>query len=224
MAYVDRLVEARGPYGVFLFPIIRDISEMVSRYRFARDFRSNLLQEIDLPQKLRSSVTSPAVMGDERAARYSLHPLKTWSLTAFEGKGTFPISNTAEDKEFWFWMDAPLGVGLFYEGLLNAFASFSTERSKFLVIYQIQGVRQKEENEKTSAEKRRGLFGLDWQKFLVECFKDLAKKGGLEHIIIRGAPKHTYLSLEKALRKYDMVAERLGFVQGKDKDWYKKVS
>lgn len=143
-------------------------------------------------------------------------------------------------------LDAMMGITLLYKNIPQAVCSFFPTNTKTLMIYQLQGIRY----EKTDPEGRfaqggakrllgrgaRGLFRLDWQAFLVAYTTAIARYNEFSCIGIRSGQFHpmtrkcydntkeVHLPLEKALDLYDGIAARLGFLQEKNKNWYKDIS
>lgn len=143
-------------------------------------------------------------------------------------------------------LDAMVGITLLYKNIPQAVCSFMPTNTKTLMIYQLQGIRY----EKTDPQGRfaqggakrllgrgaRGLFRLDWQAFLVAFTKAISLYNGFSFLGIRSGQFHpmtkkcydntkeVHLPLEKALELYDGTAQRLHFVQGEDKNWYRDIS
>lgn len=158
-------------------------------------------------------------LSEKRIADYSLGVLisnsgnssgndKNWALAS-----THPI-----------YMDAPVGISLFYKGKPNAACCFAPISDGTLLIYQLQGVRPKHGGGS------RGLVVLDWQKLLVDACLEIAKKFGLGKVGIQPAKYNTWLgseyldgslriSLVDLVKRYDAVALRLGFSRGNDGNW-----
>lgn len=135
------------------------------------------------------------------------------------------------------YMDAPIGLGLIYINKPNAITSFIPLDEKTLMIRQLQGLPtgwidydQRFKAKWIRNGHSRGLFPLDWQKLLIIKVSELAKEFGFTEIGIRSGYNLDWVKrkklgnicfeLEDALKKYDWVAERLGFEQMEDKNWY----
>lgn len=102
------------------------------------------------------------------------------------------------------------------------------------MIYQLQGVRPVKigtDGKPAGNGSSRGLMPINWQKLLVDCVEYIGRQLGYLKIGVQSGHNNRWtipyvdgkihLPLEEALQKYDVVAQRLGFQQGENKDWYK---
>ena len=163
------------------------------------------------------------------------------------------IVNTANNSPFDYgqrkkfrdiFLDTPIGITLIYKDKPNAVVSFIPKDKNILMIHQLQGVMPKIYNEKGEFTGKlmhsRGLPRLDWQRLLVELSSFVAYTMGYEKIGIKSGYNNKWvnahlMNLHNAVRKYDKVAKRLGFVQDKPsffnfssyifekRDWYKTI-
>jgi hypothetical protein len=167
-----------------------------------------------------------------------------WRYTRIlSGKNPKSIKDKEKDetkgKYFSIYLDAPVGICLMYKDNPSALTSFMPETKDTLTIHQLQGIRpfrRYYENEELKGKtiSSRGTFGIDWQKLLVTYAENLAKKIGFKRIGIQGGHNNlwikpnryaekAHITLEEALKSYDEVAERIGYAQENNKNWYKNV-
>ncbi len=149
-----------------------------------------------------------------------------------------------EGKQFSIEMDMFIGFALLYRGIPQAVCSFFPIDMDTLTIYQLQGINIEAADEdgkfrrldgrKRYGDRPIGLLALDWQKFLVDYAEHIAIAHGFSRLCIRHGKYHhmtkarykstgePHLSLERATEIYDHTAERLDFVQGIDRNWYRE--
>jgi hypothetical protein len=183
---------------------------------------------------------------EEVLSRYGLEPLQTsrdepegWA----RGWGFHVVSRRQAIR---IMLDAPLALALTYRGLPRALVAVACADPETLTVHQLQGVRVgsydrdlvgidgKEGVPPGLKVLRRkggqGLGGVDWQRALVGCAGALGRAWGFERLLIRSGRKNrwihpwredgkVHLPLDKALEKYDAVAERLGFEPTEGGDW-----
>lgn len=162
-------------------------------------------------------------------------------------KGWRDVQGNNESERMTIALDAMVGIALLYKNIPQAVCSFMPTNIETFMMYQMQGTRY----EKADAQGRfargnrrkrllgrgaRGLFRLDWQAFLVACTEEIARYNGFSVLGVRSGQYHpstrewydetkeVHLPLEKACEIYDSTAQRLGFLQKEDKNWYKSIS
>ncbi len=102
-----------------------------------------------------------------------------------------------------------------------------------MMIYQLQGV--KPEIKMGWREWRPthggGILGrFDWRQFMIGCAEQIGRDLGYSEIGIQGARNNKWnLGVGSAFGKravaiYDATAERLGYVQKEDGNWYKAIT
>lgn len=134
------------------------------------------------------------------------------------------------------YLDAPLGICLMYKERPNAFITFYTKNQETIFVPQIQGVRPHKisgEGLRNGRKSSRGLAVLDWRKLLIESVKEIGKQLNFRAIEIQSAHNNGWtktdyrgdvkLPLERGIKIYDNEAERLGFTQRDDKNWYREI-
>src|SRR3989344_7443453 len=208
--------------------------------------QGGIADSIDLPKKLRENAREGIKLSDQRLEHYSLTPLTTSEDYPSGREVTwFERYNHNKSEKYVVWLDSPVGLGLIYHEKLNAVVGISPSDIQTIMIYQLQGIKTiktikigqncvvlNDEEGKIKKASSRGLMPLDWEKLLVGGTSDIGQSLGYQRIGIQGGrnnywikTKHKihHLSLEEALKKYDGVAQRLGFEPEKDHNWYKKI-
>ncbi len=194
------------------------------------------LQQIDLRQLLEKHHRQKDETHVLRVQDYSLETV--CCQMGFEGYDPKWFEKQKNSKMvFDIYLDAPLGILLKYKEEPQAVMTFSPIDVNTLKIYQLQGVVPKEFDEDREVIARgnsRGLSSWDWRAFFIDVVECAARRYKFETVVIQsghnndwtkdseGRPAH--LLLDAALQKYDTVAERLGFVQQEDKNWYRNVT
>lgn len=209
-------------------------------YDLQKDVSSNYFKDFDLKGLLENSAREGVSLSDKKISSYDLFVLRTVNNQA-EGYashwGERKVSCSNYTKLYDLWLDAPLAVSLFYNREPNAVVSFFPFSEKTLMINQLQGVSPDKYDENKIFKgkfKARGLAVLDWQKFLVNIVKDVARDFNYDFVAIRGAHNHPDafpddyassddLSFSRALKVYDGVGQRLGFKENDERDWYTSV-
>ena len=214
-----------------------DAETVINIYNSIEFINNGFLNKINL-EKLLSENFKNKKTSEKKVNDYSIDIVNTYSNS--------PLDYGKRKKFSDIFLDAPVGITLIYKDKPNAVVSFIPKDKNTFMIHQLQGVMPKIYNEKgefTGEYKwhSRGLFGLDWQKLLVESCITMAQEEGYNKIGIKSGynniwVKKNLMKLDDAVRKYDQVAERLGFVQDKPsflnffsysfekRDWYKKIS
>lgn len=217
----------------------RDLPTIAAFEKVIEQVNSGFLQYVDLEKLVQEN--SFSFLSPHQRQRYALEPLNTMS-TGIEGyeenwhREHIPRPN-GHKAIFDVYLDIPVAIGLFYDALPQALAGFLATDPETLLIYQFQGVRPEivdKHNCSIGYGSSWGLEPLDWKKLLVECAASLAQSVGFRRLAIRsghhngwtkkvnpdGTPK---FPLQRALAIYDGTAERLGFTQGEDKNWYRPI-
>ncbi|MDO8556492.1 MAG: hypothetical protein Q7R96_04960 [Nanoarchaeota archaeon] len=140
-----------------------------------------------------------------------------------------------DDTRYIMFLDAPVGVVLTYDDQPCAMVGVAPVDLETLMIFQLQGVSPRSSELDGSITKNGDAWGVepfDWQRLLVDYVGDIGKVYGYSRLAIQ-AGEYNYwltprkgkqhLTFEQAEKKYDKVAQRLGFVQGHDKNWYRMM-
>ncbi len=214
-------------------------TDKVSLVRAIYDLNEAVLggiaNSIDLPNLLQAHARKDVQLSNERLTEYSLDPLTTERDLSHGYDATWSANNYQnEDKRHDLWLDSPVGLALLYKRRLNAVIGFFPSEVGTLMIYQLQGVRPTKigaAGKPVGEGSSRGLMPIDWQKLLVGCIEAIGQKLGYSQIGIQSGHNNewtrpyrdgkVHLPLEEALKKYDGVAERLGFRQAGNKNWYR---
>lgn len=193
------------------------------------DVNSGFLQEIDLPHLLRQHIKTGVSLAKERVEKYALLPLNTtYDHHGYAQEwGDKKVDCQDTIKKFRVYVDAPIAIGLFYEGFPTALVGFSLTTPKTLLIYQLQGVRAEIYTYKLTKSDSWSLEPLDWKVLLVSCVEQLARKRKMKTLGIQSW-KHNHwckdnpheFPLKRAMAIYDQTAERLGFKKKKNGNWY----
>ncbi len=227
-------------------PQILENARLSAKQLLDREDAATVLVIDDMIEKLQAYVDSVDLLGllvncakenvtlsYGRISDYQLLPAFTKNgLIGYERTFGRSITNGGS---FDLYLDAPAGIILMYRGQPNAVVGFVPSDPQTLMIYQLQGIQLHKVDEGsgvTGKKSSRGLAPIYWQRLLVECSAYIARELDLERIGILGGYNnmwtHPYrgvvhLPLDVALTKYDDVAERLGFRQKSDRNWYKRI-
>ena len=195
------------------------------------------LAKINLPDLLHGNKLQKIKLSDEMIAKYLLSFVRTKGDYESGREERWGDHNVVGNRTFAIWMDAPVGIALMYEGQPSAVVSFAPKSLDTLMIHQLQGVQPRiiEHYKFVGSIRTRGLSQLDWRKLLVECAEHVAKTQGFKELAVQGAHNNywikprqgeakAHLSLNEAVLKYNKQAERLGFKQREDKNWYKVLN
>ncbi len=130
------------------------------------------------------------------------------------------------------YLDTSIGIGMTYKGRLVGVAAAALVAGSVLRIEQLQGVAGR----CTTDEERResGLYGgFHWRDTLVNAWAGFARHRDIRVLGILGAANNMWLTedfhgkppiTEDMLRtSYDHVAQRMGFAQEHDGNWYVKL-
>lgn len=189
-----------------------------------------LLESFDLKNRLKEYALPGVEISEKRSKDYSLIPLNTKDGVHGPAGGWWITK--VKNKSIEIWLDTPVGVGLTYKEIPNAVLGLTASDALTLMIHQIQGIRpyklDKNGTRIGGRSSSRGLFPLDWKRLLVECGEQVAKDLDFEWTGMRGYKNNhwvdnDYLPEERAIKIYDETAERLGYEQGRDNNWYKKI-
>jgi len=215
-----------------------DAETVINIYDSIEFINNDFLNKIDL-EKLLSENFENKKTSEKKINDYSIDIVNTANNSPFD---------YGKRKKFRdIFLDTPIGITLIYKDKPNAVVSFIPKDKNTFMIHQLQGVMPKiyDKEGKFTGEYKwhsRGLFGLDWQKLLVELCITVAEEVGYNKMGIKSGYNNHWLNekggikIKAALKKYDGVAERLGFVQDKPSffnffsyifekgDWYKKIN
>ncbi|MBI2138651.1 hypothetical protein HYU13_03620 [Candidatus Woesearchaeota archaeon] len=134
-----------------------------------------------------------------------------------------------------FYLDAPVGLMVSYRGIPNALNGFFTSDPDTLMITQLQGLMPRKiiGGKLQGKHHSRGFYKIDMIAALVEMNMGIAMEAGFSRIGIRSGENNRWtkpdengkihLKLEDALKRYDGTAEKLGFLRGHDRNWYKDL-
>lgn len=141
-----------------------------------------------------------------------------------------------EGKRYQIYFDGAFGFILQYKTEPIAVCAFDTTTATTAVIKQLQGIKPELVTEtKTKGEKVRGhtwaLAPIDWTQFFVEYTSVWLQQFGFEEIGIQTGKYNRWvhsngnhkLPLEIAVVRYDTTAQRLGFTQRDDENWYRRI-
>ncbi len=145
------------------------------------------------------------------------------------------LLNPKTEEECLIPMDMPFGVALVYKDEPCAVTTFFP-RGKQIMIHQVQGIvpHTSKDRKREISGNTHGLSQINWRNCLISAVEQVGLRYGFESVSIQSGHNNKWikpysrdekihLPLELALQKYDAVAERLGFSQGEDNDWYRKV-
>lgn len=216
----------------------KDVPTISMFEKVIRQVNNGFSQETDLERLIELNSAAWPLSPQQR---YALGPLNTLS-TSMQGyeatwnRKRFP-DRRGNIAVFDIYLDIPTAIGLFYDAIPQALAGFLATDPETLLVYQLQGVRPEivdKHNCSIGYGSSWGLEPLDWKKLLVDCAENLARSVGFGRLGIRsgyhngwtkkvnpdGTPK---FPLQRALAIYDGTAERLGFTQEEDKNWYRPI-
>ncbi|GEM_PF-3405088 len=205
------------------------------------DLHAHMLESVSdpdyLPQLLEQSTLPGVSLSAERIRDYKLMQLSTKERNSRGYARDLEPGQTGRNDNGLIYLDSPLALALQYKGKPNAVVGFFPKTADDLVIFQMQGIRPAQLDHKglkTFHGSSRGLAPFDWQKLFVQVVEDIGKAFGYSRIGIRSGHKNPWtepdrfrvihLPLEDALRKYDTVAQRLGFAQAQDTNWYRSLT
>ncbi len=193
------------------------------------------LTGFNLENELTPFTNDNVVLSESRKKSYSLSGL-SHSGSQAEGYETVWGFKEDDEKRYVVYVDASAAFGLLYQGVLQAVCAMSVDNLEIIKIVQLQGVCPIL-NYSTSKKKighSRGLAVLKWQELLVHVASQLSGQLGFPKIAIEGAINNkwtnvlyndgkVHLPLERAIRNYDLVAERLGYSKASNGNWYASI-
>ena len=189
-----------------------------------------LCNSIDIFKLLKKNTKIGIKLSDKRISDYSFDIMvsnkeeKDGSGYVTEWDNTY---NKKGNKKYNLYLDAPIGIGLFYKKEPNAIISFNSLNKNTIMIRQLQGIKPKKiaaSGKTIGRSSSRGLVVLDWQKLLVNIVEYIGYKLNCIQIGMLNSNNipstkpvcgKINLSLKEAITKYDDVALRLGFKRGK---------
>jgi len=209
-----------------------------SIYDLNEQVLGGITETIDLPNFLQRNAKSGVKLSPKRLNNYSLDPLTTEGTNSHGYEITWEAENNQDgDKRFSIYLDSPVGLTLTYKGEPNAVVGFFPNDFDTVMVYQLQGVRPTKigaDGKPIGKSSSRGLMPLNWQKLLVDVIEHIGQKLGYEQIGIQSGDNNSWtkpygregeihLPLEEALKRYDGVAQKLGFQQAENKNWYRSL-
>ncbi len=210
--------------------------------RVLRKLDDGFLDGVDVASLVKECARFETGVSRKKASRFSLAVLRTPGLS----KEGYDIEwNTEKELEngvcYPIYMDTPIALGLMFDGRPAARSGFvpaDGDGGRALMIYNLMGVLGRIYDKTSGFVKKNihtgSIYTLDWEKLLVRSVKRLGGELGFDEVAIRSAYNNPvigkyheedtpYLEIGRALKKYDAVAERLGFAQKADRNWYMKI-
>ncbi|MBI4152288.1 hypothetical protein HY495_01145 [Candidatus Woesearchaeota archaeon] len=199
--------------------------------------KSTFVKDCDLSAILRDCAIPPFEMTPVRANAFSLQLLETHGVRAYgweKNHDYFLIDKGEYKKTAEVYLDSPASFCLGHQGEPRCLISVLPRKRDELRIYQLQGITWKyiDPIGKYTGQHSNGggcLGTLDWKKFLVSCVEQLARETGFKVVSVQSAENNRWVSeygrlpLERGRQIYDQTAERLGYEQQKDQDWYREI-
>ena len=197
-------------------------SETVANYQLIEYVNS--LDKI--PIDIKAFARKPETF-DRSAASYKLIPVVT---DDYQGEGYVFIQQEQRpghpDQLASVYMDAPVGLQLVYDGLIQAVAGIVVSDNA-LLIRQIQGVSEMIINGSVPTVRRyhpRGLERLHWSAVLVAGCEQVAKDLGIQQVAVLSVQNSNWQEVRESQRApmiYDGTAEGMGYSRSNDGNWHK---
>ncbi len=197
------------------------------------DFADNY----DISDLLSSCANVDFEMTPERRSEFALLALNTkyCSAKSYESSYDHAEIKTASGvvKKFKIYIDTPVSVALMHLGEPKALVSILPVSKETMMIYQLQGVRPeiKEGRRNWRSPHGGGILGqFDWKQVMVGCAEQIGRDLGYTEMAIQGARNNTWVQFgvagfaKRAGEIYDATAERLGYTQREEGNWYKGIT
>lgn len=200
--------------------------------RLTNAIRDDVIQEIPFKELLALTIKEGLTISEKRKEDYCLSPLRARAKYGSGPDDYWAVNKFPDGRQYLnvIYLDAPVGIALLYQGWPNAITSISCPNNKTLMINQIQGIRAKIIDENTNRLIRkihsRGLIPLNWEELLVRSVEYVAREIQALNLAIQSYSNNNWKSsipIDMGEKRYDAVAEELGFARRKDGNWYKKV-
>lgn len=193
--------------------------------------KSRFVKECDLSPILRDCVIPPFEMTAQHTAGFTIKPLETYEarVVGFEKNyARFWADRKEYRKTFDLYLDTPISFCLCHQEVPRCLISVLPSKKDELRIHQLQGIAVKYNDHQGN--KGGGCLGtLDWKRFLVSCVEQLAQETEFKVVSVQSAENNRWfyeyqkLPLERVRQIYDHTAERLGYEQRKDRNWYREL-
>ncbi len=210
----------------------RDPEIIFKNYELINELSGLINRAVDLPRLLTTCAKEGINLSKRRIPNYKLQVISTLETLPKGHAANWEITKTGgERKIFSFYIDSPVAVCLVYRDEPNAIAGISLKDEKTIFLSQIQGIEGSKVKGDEPLEKvhSRGLAVIDWEKLLILIVEEIGKAADCEMICIQSAKNNewfkanTIVPLSRGLKRYDEKAQGLGYEQGKNGDWYKKL-
>ncbi len=201
--------------------------------RYVNDFTDTY----DISDLLSSSANADFKMTPERKSEFALRTLNT-KYCGSNGYDNFydcsEIKTTSGIvKRFKIYLDTPLSIALMHLGEPKALVSILPISKETMMAYQLQGVKPeiKEGRRNWRFPHGGGILGrFDWKQVMVRCAEQVATDLGYTEMAIQGARNNKWnFGIGSAFAKragdiYDATAERLGYMQREEGNWYRRIT
>jgi len=208
----------------FIFSEEKKRAIILKVYQTLSYLREEFLDTLVLSELLKGNILETKQLSLEQIEAYSLSVINTKTNKSYGECQEWGRKQVGK-KRFEVYLDTPIAISLMYQGLPNALVGVTINEPSTLSIHQLQGVRPNIPGGKTGGSW--ALIPLDWKKMLVETVELLADQLRFKELSIQSGKNNTWykggLSLKKSAEIYDQTAERLGFYQKKDQNWYKTL-
>lgn len=201
---------------------------------------------IDLAEALQAGVEEGKPIPHDTLAAFRLAAVVSAGAAPRGWSRRWPLRNLGEDRLTGVYLDGPLGLVLTHAGAPVATASFLFEDLWTLTVLQLEPVhevrwdpanpsRDLADPAALAACERRAaevLAGFDWQKGMIEVLERYARGWGFVTLALQTGRKRAegwgpagavrgHETLAGGTASYDKLAERLGFYQRANGDWYR---
>lgn len=204
------------------------------------DFADNY----DISELLSSCANVDFEMTPERMGEFALRTLNTkycrsngyedfYDYLSFRYDCSEVKTTSGIVKRFKIYLDTPVSVALMHCGEPKALVSVLPISRETMMIYQLQGVRPeiKEKRQNWRSTHGGGILGrFDWKQVMVGCAEQVATDLGYTEMAIQRARNNQWVRCgapdfaKRAEVIYDATAERLGYAQREEGNWYKRIT
>lgn len=161
--------------------------------------------------------------------KFDMKQLENYSLQAYELTGEAPqgwLESDGLPGTSDMYVDGQVAAVLRYKDIPQLVTSFNMSYPTEMLVRQLQRLKLVPYNQSG-----RGWPRLDWTGALVDIATQVATNSKLDFIGVQSAENNHWLmrgaralSQQRAVEIYDDTAQRLGFWEGVDNDWHKRVS